>query len=210
MGKSDPIVFNAYKSSLENKTYESIAFLGFGSRSSFTDSISGNQKDFYDLSLNNWEINTHPWDINKKYDLVVCTRCAYFSRDPKKFLNEVVNITRPGGAFLVDWGLGDHWRFKDYKIGWVKNKEQEYAYHDKNYLWSTVWHDEFKKASEFQKFSKWVKKFDYDSVKDAIYKEVPVVLNLSEMSDIRMNVSLLCLWEDRPQLYIIVVGKTPD
>ena len=208
MGKSDPIVFNAYRNCLEDKPYKSIAFLGFRNRSSFTDSISGIQKDFYDLGLKNWEINTHPWNINKKYDLVVCTRCAYFSKDPKKFLEEIVNITKPGGTFLLDWGLGDHWRFEDYKIGWIKNKEQEYAYHDKNYLWSTVWHDEFVNDPEFQKFSNWVKKFNYTSVKDAIFKEVPSVLNLNELVGIRMNVSLLSLWEDRPQLYIIVAGKT--
>ena len=29
---------------------------------------------------------------------------------------------------FLDWGLGDHWRFKNYKVGWFKDGEHEWFY----------------------------------------------------------------------------------
>lgn len=210
MGRSDPFVFNAYKKVLPNRVYNSVAFLGFSGSNSFTNSIASEEKDFYDLSLENWQINDIEWDIDKKYDLVVCTRCPYFSKSPDKFLNNCLKILKEDGILLADWGLGDHWRFDNYKIGWVKDGEQEYAYNDNNFLWSTLWHESFNQHPEYLKFCNNVKKFGYEDVKEAIFDEVPSVLNIEKYlqrnsSQIKnFNVGLMSLWPELPQLYIIV------
>ena len=105
----------------------------------------------------------------------------------------------------VDWGLGDHWRFEDYKIGWIKNGEQEYAYQDDNYLWSTIWDKRFKSHDQYKLFSKNVEKFGYDNVQKAIVKEVPRVLNLDYVKlFFDAEYDMLSLWQDSPQLYILI------
>ncbi len=211
MGKSDPFIIPAYRSLIDtDKTYESVALLGFSEHNGLTKSITSSNFDFYDLALGNWNIN-NPWNIEKKYDLVVCTRCAYFCKNLDEFFQNISKILNPGGEFLIDWGLGDHWRFKNYKIGWVKDGEQEYAYEDDNFLWSTVWHDEFLKSAEYSKFQSWVKRFGYDSVKDAIFNEVPSVFDLQNLpQNIRSGAVLIALWQESPQLYIILKGKLID
>lgn len=206
MGKSDPYVASAYRAVLESLNYQSVAFLGFSGPSFLTQMINSETKDFYDLQLGNWNINEE-WNIDKKYDLVVCTRCPYFSKDVSSFFSNINSILKEGGSFLVDWGLGDHWRFDNYKIGWIKDGEQEFAYQDNNFLWSTVWDDSFLNNQEFVKFSNWVKKFGYSDVKSSIFKEVPEVFQLRQLTNFNLKVCLLSLWEDAPQLYIILKGE---
>ena len=195
--------------------YEKVAFLGFPGENNFTKMIPGNQKDFYDLQLGNWEINDPKWKTGSGYDLVICTRCAYFSKDPVTFLEKCIDITAPGGFILVDWGIGDHWRFDNYKVGWVKDGEHEFAYEDENYLWSAIWHDEFASKPAFKNFEEWVKKHGYHDVKSAIFKEVPSVLDLGEDIPVLKNISISCrllaLWEDLPQLYtVLLLGKPKE
>jgi len=100
--------------------------------------------DLYDLSLGNWEINSE-WKLPRKYDTIICTRCAYFAKDPDDFIKQCYDNLNENGLLYVDWGLGDHWRFAEFKVGWVKGGEQEYAFGDDNYLWSMVWDDTFLK-----------------------------------------------------------------
>lgn len=208
MGRSDPIVFSHYDFLIKNESHDSVAFLGFEKPSVFTDSIVSDNKDFYDIGLKNWDINDEDWKIDKKYDLVVCTRCPYFSKNPAHFFESIRRITKKDGKFLVDWGLGDHWRFKNYKVGWLKDGEHEYAYGDQNFLWSTVWHDSFLQNPEFKKYQKWVEKLGYNNVKEAIDKEVPVVYDLNDLSShFKLEVLLLSLWEESPQLYIMMLGQ---
>jgi SAM-dependent methyltransferase len=208
MGRSDPIVFSSYMSMLPKKKYKRACFLGFSSGNNFTDSIDASVRYFFDISLNSWDINEEKWNIGNEYDLIVCTRCPYFSKDPIAFFKKCYDALSPGGTIFVDWGLGDHWRFPEYKVGWKKGEEQEHAYFKDNFLWSTVWHDEFLNHPEFSKFEKWVEKFGYKNVKDSIMKEVPVVSNLLDVNhlfDFRYN--LLTLWEEKPQLYIMLLGE---
>ena len=202
MGKSDPHVFHFYKSILPDRYYEKVGLLGNQKDNSFTSSIKCQEKDFYDLSLNNWDINDNDWKINKKYDLIISTRCPYFSKNPKLFINKCLDLLNPGGIIFLDWGLGDHWRFDNYKIGWVKNGEHEFAYKDNNFLWSTIWHDSFLNHPEFLKFQNNVKKFGYDNIESSIKNEVPVIFNLSDIQNKNFQVNLMTLWEDKPQLYI--------
>lgn len=129
----------------------------------------------------------------------------YFSKYPKLFIEKCLSILKPGGIALLDWGLGDHWRFDNYKVGWVKNDEHEFAYQDNNFLWSTIWHDSFLENSQFLTFQNNVKKFGYKNVKDAVNDEVPAVFNLSNLQVERFQVGLMTLWEDLPQLYICLL-----
>ena len=210
MGKSDPYIFQFYRSLLPNNYYEKVALLGNQKDSNFTSLISCKEKDFYDLALENWDINDDDWNIDKKYDLVVSTRCPYFAKDPKSFIDKCLNILNPGGILFLDWGLGDHWRFERYKIGWLKDGEHEFAYKDDNFLWSTIWHDSFLNHPEFIKFQNNVEKFGYNkhNIKEAIFNEVPSVLDLSSMN-LNTKISLMFLWKDSPQLYILAMIEKP-
>ena len=161
MGMSDSILYPRYMEIFDrniNREINSIAFLGFSSHQHVTSHISSKNPtaciDFYDIELDGdfkWDINSN-WDLKQKYDLVVCLRCPYFAKDPKKFLEKCHNNLNEGGYIFIDWGLGDHWRFSDYKIGWVKNEEHEHAYVAGNYLWSTVWDDSFLNDDQFKIF----------------------------------------------------------
>jgi SAM-dependent methyltransferase len=114
MGRSNPIYFPWAQSLIKPKG--KVALLGFTDEMYF-------QGDLYDLSLNNWEINSE-WRLTQKYDTIICTRCAYFAKDPWDFIELCHEHLKPKGKLFVDWGIGDHWRFPDFKVGWVKNNEQ--------------------------------------------------------------------------------------
>jgi len=205
MGKSNPIVFNFYLKNLNTFYYKDVALFGQDKDNEFTKLIKSENKDFFDLSLGNWNINNYPYKHDKKYDLVLCTRCAYFSKNPEKTLNEFYNSLNPGGTIFIDWGLGDHWRFNNYKIGWLKNSEHEYAYCKDNFLWSTVWHDSLLGNSEYKLFEKWTKSFNYLNVKQAIFDEVPSVLDITKFDNVEIDVK--ALWPNSPQLYILCKFK---
>jgi hypothetical protein len=165
-----------------------------------------NNADLYDLQLNNWDINSD-WELNKKYNSIISTRCPYFAKNPETFITKCHEYLNDGGEIFVDWGLGDHWRFKNYKIGWVKDGEHESFYGEGNYLWSTVWDDSFLKHPQFLLFKKRVERFGYKDMKKAITDEVPSILDLEfirKYFDIEYD--LLALWEDTPQLYIFIKG----
>ena len=201
MGKSNPHVFSFYLSNLKKQKRKSVGIFGQEADNSFTSSIASDEKDFYDLSLDNWDINNFPYNISKKYDLIVCTRCAYFCKNPEKMMEEFYQMLNPDGEIFIDWGLGDHWRFSDYKVGWVKNNEQEHAYKENNFLWSTVWDDSFLEYPEYKAFESCVKRYGYEDVKTAIDLEVPSILDLEQYKDVK--VKMLALWPESPQLYIL-------
>tara|TARA_Y100000593_G_C4297466_1_gene331420 strand:+ start:1455 stop:2108 length:654 start_codon:yes stop_codon:yes gene_type:complete len=212
MGRSDPHIFNKYLQCLGHRNTRDVigdcCFLGFKPSDSFPLNISSKSSSFFDLSLGNWNINDKSWNIpDESFNSIICTRTAYFARDPLSFFKECNRILKKGGFILVDWGIGDHWRFPDYKIGWIDSDDnQEWAYNNDNFLWSFIWNDRFVDHPEYSKFSKWVEKLGYNNVKDAIFKEVPSVLEISEIFD-NFNVScdMIALWEDSPQLYVIVL-----
>tara|TARA_R110001592_G_C13189919_1_gene752323 strand:+ start:5549 stop:6151 length:603 start_codon:yes stop_codon:yes gene_type:complete len=198
MGKSNTILTPIYKSLSPNKG--KTALLGFTDNSLF-------EGDLYDLQLKNWDINSK-WGLPKKYDNIISIRCPYFSKNPEDFILRCYNNLNEEGTILLDWGLGDHWRFEKYKIGWIKEGEQEYCYGKENFLWSTVWSDDFLNDYEYKKFSNYVFKFGYSDIKKAIFKEVPCVLNLDFIKNyFDISYKLLTLWEDSPQLYIFIQGK---
>jgi len=213
MGKSDPYVFDLYNQILPKKLFQNVAFLGFSKPNAFTKSIQAVEKDFYDMELENWDINSDKWDIEKKYDLVVSTRCPYFAKNPRMFIEKSIDILETGGYFLADWGLGDHWRYENFKVGWVKDGEHESFYKDDNFLWSFVWHRQLSKMPDFLSFAENVKKLGYEDVEKAIDSEIPSVMYLDESSfDIdahEMKVGMLSLWPERPQLYVCYLFRKP-
>ena len=195
MGRSNEILFPFYRQYISpiGKT----ALLGFVDNDLF-------KGDCYDLKLKNWDINSD-WQFPQKYDTIICTRCAYFAKDLFSFFTRCYNTLSAGGVFYVDWGLGDHWRFPNYKLGWVKDGEQEYAYNENNFLWSSVWHDDFLENNQFKVFCKRVKKFGYNDVKKSIAEEVPCLLNLESIKDkFIVKYNMIALWDDFPQLYTLL------
>tara|TARA_R110000851_G_scaffold236991_5_gene389745 strand:- start:16238 stop:16846 length:609 start_codon:yes stop_codon:yes gene_type:complete len=197
MGRSDPVLKDYYFQRIKPKG--KTALLGYTHNNWF-------QGDLYDLQLDNWDINSK-WTLPQKYDTIVCTRCAYFGKDLNDFFTRCYNNLTNNGEIFIDFGLGDHWRFKNYKIGWVKNGEHEHAYKDNNFLWSTVWDESFLEDEQYKLFEERVKSFKYNNVKQAIFNEVPTVLELKEIEDkFNISTSLLALWTDSPQLYILLKG----
>ena len=198
MGKSDPILHKFYKQHIQQ--YGETALLGFTNNNWF-------YGDLYDRQIGNWDINSD-WSLDKKYDTIISLRCPYFARDPEDFIKRCYNNLNEGGCLYTDWGLGDHWRFDNYKVGWVKNREHEYAYGQDNLLWSTVWDDSFLEHDQYQLFSSRIKKLGYTDTKQAIYDEVPSILKLEKFkTKFKILYNMISLWDDAPQLYIIVKSK---
>lgn len=195
MGKTNQYIIPWYKKHIQ--TLGDVGLLGFSNNNLF-------EGDLYDLSIKNWDIN-NAWTLKQKYDTLICTRCAYFSKDPSYFISRCWDHLNDGGKLYVDWGLGDHWRFSDYKIGWKKNGEQEYAYKKNNFLWSTVWDEELLTDSEFKLFSERVSKFGYKNLKNAILEEVPHIITFDEIKKFfKISYNTISLWEDLPQFYILL------
>ena len=72
MGKSDPAVFNFYGHTLENRNhYNKIGFFGFSGEDIFTTWFVSKDRKFFDLSLDNWNINDFPYCSEEKFDLIV-------------------------------------------------------------------------------------------------------------------------------------------
>jgi len=201
MGKSDIFVFNEYKKILESiEKPRSIAFLGFSTENQFTKTFNA-EKHFYDIQLGNWEINSD-WSLPQKYDLIVCTRCAYFCKNPHEFIVKCKKYLTEEGYAFIDWGLGDHWRYQNFKVGWVRNGEHEKAYFDDNFLYSCFWSKDLEEDSEVKKFWKAVKlnNFNYsnnNTLSEVIEEEVPVVVEYPTKL-----IKTLFLWPESPQLYI--------
>ncbi len=198
MGKSDSILKAWYQYNI--KPRGEVALLGYSSNNFFPG-------DLYDRSIGNWEINSS-WSLPKKYDTIISTRCPYFAKDPEDFIKRCYESLNSGGSLYVDWGLGDHWRFKKYKLGWVKDNEHEYAYGQDNLLWSSIWDDDFLDNAQFKKFSLSVKKHGYINVKKSVFEEVPKVLELKTFKQyfILQNYQMLSLWDNSPQLYMLIHG----
>tara|TARA_R110000824_G_scaffold17144_3_gene70061 strand:+ start:4514 stop:5149 length:636 start_codon:yes stop_codon:yes gene_type:complete len=206
MGMSDTFMVPFYKNNIAAKGRT--ALLGFKNNEMFDGEI-------YDLQLEgeqHWDINSD-WSLSGKFDTIICLRCAYFSKNPEEFVKKCHEHLNAGGRLYVDWGIGDHWRFEDYKVGWVKGNEQEYAYGDENYLWSFVWNDSLLEDEEFKIFSKGALNYGYDDVPKSIFEEVPEVLRVQEVSKLfDVSMATLCLWDGtrqrtqkiKPQFYVLL------
>jgi hypothetical protein len=172
-----------------------------GAKSSFS-----NNADYYDLQLGNWDINSD-WTLKRKYNSIICTRVLYFCKDPVKFFAKCHQYLNSGGKLFVDFGLGHHWsRFKNFKVGWVKDGEHEWEYKEGNFLWSTLWDDSFLLNKEVQLFQHRIAKFGYDNdLGSIIKKEVPAVIGINDITRFfSLKIHFKCLWEDMPQLYIFL------
>ena len=211
MGKSDAIILPAYTSFiLKNAgrlTFDSVAFLGFPGENAFTLSVRSNVRHFYDIQLGNWNINSE-WVLQRKYDLIISTRCPYFAENPSSLLQRCLDHLNPGGLVCLDFGLGDHWRFPDFRVGWVRDGFQEFADYGgrRNLLWSCFWNDAVCQTEQAQSFFDDVKKFptyrDANSLNDIVTLEVPSIL--ADASRLRA-METIKLWPDAPQLYIITL-----
>lgn len=213
MGKSDQILFPWYAQSLDESCgldFSSIALLGFSKENDFTKQIRSPTRDLFDLTLNDWDINDESWNItSESYDLVVCTRCAYFAREPLNAIKESLRILKPGGSIFFDWGLGDHWRSIEFKIGWTDNQDDhDFTVIDGSiqYLWSCFWDKDMEREPEARQFFEWCPvKYLKRSLSSVVLEEVPSIMTSSDLKP--SYVRLKALWPDSPQLYVITVFK---
>jgi hypothetical protein len=202
MGKS-----NAYLNPIYNKLFPKknpTALLGFQSIPTFIENKE--DIDLYDLELKNWDINSD-WKLNRKYKSIICTRCLYFCKDPIIFLKKCKEYLLEDGEIFVDFGLGHHWtKFKNFKVGWVKDGEHEWEYKEDNFLWSGIWNDSFLKNEQVKLFEKRIRKYGYTDLKKAVYDELPSLIELNEIKELfkEINMDFLALCEDMPQLYMFI------
>lgn len=213
MGKSDPYVFKSYINFYNevfnhDNIFKSACFLGQTGDNHFSKNIKSEIRDFYDISLKNWNINDFPYDLKRKYDIIVCTRCPYFSNNPKKFIEALSNSLNKGGRIFLDWGLGDHLRYEKFRVGFQDNNEKEQCYFEGNYMSSCLWEDEFAQNKNVKVFSERIKKYGYEDLCKAVKNEVPEIISLKDVEVFFDNIQMLFLplWEDSPQLYIILQG----
>lgn len=198
MGVTNAIIVPFYKGIIRD--FDSpVALLGFVDNSIF-------EGDIYDIQKGNWDINSK-WELDKKYNTIICTRCAYFAKDPEDFIIRCYDSLNVDGKLYVDWGVGDHWRFKNFKVGWVKGGEQEFAYGKENYLWSMVWDESFLLNNQYKMFEKEIEKIGYDNLKNAIFEEVPTVLDygfIKKYFDI--TYTILTIVKPHLQMYVFIKG----
>ena len=204
MGRSDPFVFQWWAGQLPQELGRT-AFLGQAGPNSFSQQLFSEGQDFYDLMLGNWEINSS-WNIpHEMYDTVICTRCPYFASDPGGLIKKCLSITRRGGTVFLDWGLGDHWRFPMFKVGWVRGGEHErvtFGTHV-SMLYSCFWDVSLENDLNVVEFRRRLGRFGYTDdqpLGEIIRQEVPAILGLSSCGPARVNT--LFLWPEAPQLYI--------
>lgn len=201
MGKSNKYLNPIYKKLFPQKY--PIALLGF---ETIPNLFENKNIDLYDLNLNNWDINSN-WKLNRKYKSIICTRCLYFCKDPIIFFQKCKEYLLEDGEIFVDFGIGHHWsKYKNFKVGWVKNGEHEWEYKENNYLWSTIWDNSFLENKQVKLFEERIKKFGYNDLNIAVRDEIPKILYISDVKELFKNieVNFLALWEDMPQLYIFI------
>jgi len=188
MGMSDTHIFPVYQDMLKGVKYDSVALLGFLGETDFTRSLHG-QRDFYDIQFKDnrhWDINA-PWTLPKKYDLVVCTRCPLFAKDPNDFIERCKQHLNPGGKILVSWELGDNFRSDrvqfSFKVGFVRDGQHEWCYFPENRAYSCMWRKEFVHQPDVQKFWSAVlsnSAFGYsekDDLDHVVREEVPTIVD---------------------------------
>jgi SAM-dependent methyltransferase len=207
MGKSDPHVFNFYFRNIDlNKKYKSVGFFGQSRDNSFTNLISAEKKTFFDLSIGNWNINEFPYH-NQSFDLIICTRCAYFCKSPLDMIRNFYECLEEKGTLFLDWGLGDHWRFDEYRVGWKNKNDHEWAYQKDNFLWSCLWEKQFTIEENVIHFSKQIKKFGYNDLHSAVIDEIPSIVTLEDVQSQGFEIvkfDTLYLWPTAPQLYLLL------
>ena len=172
MGNSDPIVIPFFRREIVN--YDSpVALLGFTNNEVF-------DGDLYDLKLRNWDINSD-WRLNRDYRSIICTRCALFCRNPLSFIQKCYGSLLPGGKLFVDWSFGKVTPFK-FRVGWKSNDEHEYMF-ENSFLWSSIWDDSFLENEQCGIFCSKIKEQGYNNLKDAVYSEVPNVLEYEKVKE---------------------------
>ena len=206
MGKTNGRLFPIYRQraiDLGITEEDKVAAFGFTKQPEWLD----NKCDLFDEQLGNWEINSMFPQGEDIYDAVVCTRVAYFAKDPLKLVGQLHKLLKPGGKLLIDWGLGDHWRYAEFKIGWNHHGMQEEAYGYR--LYSAIWDKTLNSDPEVQAFLKYSQKFGYPegtSMTDVLEIEVDRWRDVSEFLPMFSDYQITAhsFWPDAPQLYTIL------
>jgi hypothetical protein len=160
-------------------------------------------------AIENWTIDNY--DI---YDGIVCTRVAYFSKSPIELVERLSIVGKKNCKILIDWGIGDHWRFEPLNVGWYHpDGVQEFAYASGNFLWSTVWNNDWASDSEvwdfFLAMERHDKKYDMTlgNTTNQILEEFPVVVNTRAFEKhMTGEWTHHMFWPEAPQLYHIFKG----
>ena len=198
MGSTNKIIIPFYQREIKNN--QPTALLGFTNNDVF-------KGDLYDFEMDNWNINTC-WKLKQKYNTIICTRCAYFAKDPEDLIKRCYDNLSDNGMLYIDWGLGDHWRFKNFKVGWVKDGEQEFCYDEDNYLWSAVWDDSFLDDEQCKVFCEAIKQFGYNDLKKAVFEEVPSILTFDIIKKyFEVDYKIISTSKPYAQMYTLIKGK---
>ena len=186
MGKSDKFLMPIFKKIFPKKY--PIALLGFTKIPDFIE--SNNDIDLYDISLKNFNFNSE-WKLKRKYKSIICTRSLYFCKDPITFFKKCKEYLHEDGEIFVDFFYGHGWsRFKNFKVGWLKDGEQEWEYEKGNYLWSGIWDDSFLKNEQVKLFIKRIEKHGYTDLKKAVHDEFPSLVKLNKLKEMFKDINI--------------------
>ena len=140
-------------------------------------------------------------------DMPVDTSWTY-EEDREWFIKECSDKLNKGGQIFFDWGLGDHLRYKKFKVGFYDEKEHEEAYFKGNRMYSCIWDEKFNENDNVKLFTSRIIKHGYQNLNSAVFKEVESILSISDLEEYfsDLKIDFFTLWEDNPQLYITVQG----
>jgi hypothetical protein len=127
-----------------------------------------------------------------------------FAKDPLSFIQRCHENLLDGGNLFVDWSMGQINPFK-FKVGWRKDGEHEFMF-ENNLLWSSIWDDSFLENKQCKIFCSQIKKMGYNNLKQAVYEEVPKVLeyhNIKKYFDCTYEI----LTTTKPSLHMYVLIK---
>lgn len=216
MGRSDPIILPWYERMIRThckpRMNDRVAFLGFSHANQLVNALRNDFKacDLYDLQLDNWNINGDDTIIGQ-YDLIVCTRCAYFACDINSFMSSIMSHLSVDGCAFIDWGYGTHFATSDgsFMVGWHDVKTDRFVvttYANVSApLRSGYWCMSLDHHPASRLFRDRIRTKGYDdnrTLREIISDEVPHLVIDDDIIIKPYAIDALCLWCDRPQLYV--------
>ena len=201
MGKTDAHLFPHYKRLFQKKG-DVVAIAGGTVRPPWLEDCPA--YELYDREIDGWSISNPV--LNTEYDNIICTRVAYFSDRPLHTIKTLAEHLKPGGQLLIDWGVGDHWRFRPYSVGWVRGQVHEWAYQEGNLLWSAYYDTDMEYQHQFKAN---IKQHGYEGqLIEHLRAECPELVLKSEIEALDIfepfEATHIDFWQDYPQLYSIL------
>lgn len=173
MGKTDIYLMPVYEDIFKKYKKDKIHFYGSTSK----DKLSKNVRNarFFDLQLNNWNINSE-WESNIA-PMAVCLRTSGFSKDPNRLIENFARVLDKNGILMIDWTMGsDHYARDSNKWSWGWEIDQKRCFGDyqdkKCYLYSSYLSKTSISTDAFNLISSYASKLDHYKNVENWYEQI--------------------------------------